>query len=320
MLLAASPAHAFKIMKSCDATATANLTMSANFIENNMQAIVTQFTFLTEKQRQEIARKWPGLNIDCTDGASRCGKAAAAFAHGGAGNQINVCHAKLVDIGADLCLGALALMHEIGHAHGFRKIPGHNDPTAFIVANDPMYLMGNITQATCTSMASAGTITNTAYAGTPRLVLGAACSKDVACRSGKCTGGACVCNDDTDCAAGQNCFRPVGKPNFCAALPIALGGTCSKDSQCASNKCEGAMCVCQTNADCTGGASCLKRAGVNICATANLAIGAACSFDGQCATGKCERGGVCACAKDADCGANFKCSQPIGRPNVCEAR
>jgi hypothetical protein len=78
--------------------------------------------------------------------------------------------------------------------------------------------------------------------------VGAACTRDGACLSNKCDHNLCVCNSDADCAAGTQCYRPIGAPNECRAVGLNLGAACQRDSQCVSGKCESDECVCRLSA------------------------------------------------------------------------
>ena len=98
--LSCGVAYAYDI-KDCARDAKGNISAAADFIQANMSAIVDQYTFLTEKQRQEIVRKWPGLTLKCTDASQSCqtGSRRYGHAHGGIGNTINLCHGNMVEMG-----------------------------------------------------------------------------------------------------------------------------------------------------------------------------------------------------------------------------
>ncbi len=82
------------------------------------------------------------------------------------------------------------------------------------------------------------------------------CIKDKECTSGKCEKDRCVCKSDGDCPNGQACYTPIGKANYCASTSKALGASCSKNSQCASDKCQQDQCVCKGDGDCPNGQAC----------------------------------------------------------------
>lgn len=148
--------------------------------------------------------------------------------------------------------------------------------------------------------------------------LGASCSKNEHCRSDKCEKDKCVCKSDGDCPNGQACYTPVGKANYCASTTKALGASCSKDSQCASDKCEKDECVCKSDSDCPSGESCFTPAlGKNYCDSTTKGLGDSCSKDNQCRSDKCQ-GGNCVCKKDSDCPDRKKCKKPVIGANHCE--
>lgn len=87
-------------------------------------------------------------------------------------------------------------------------------------------------------------------------LLGAACTSNDQCKSTRCQGDACVCRSNTDCPAGQACYTPVTRANYCASTTSPLGAACSKNSQCRSDKCESGECVCRRDSDCGSNSKC----------------------------------------------------------------
>jgi Cys-rich repeat protein len=90
------------------------------------------------------------------------------------------------------------------------------------------------------------------------LAVGAACQRDAQCKSGRCERDECVCRSDSDCPAGQSCYTPVTGANYCSSTTLALGASCSRDSQCRSDKCQDRECVCKKDSDCPSGQMCKK--------------------------------------------------------------
>lgn len=268
-------AHADRY-KECSHEAQQNLDKVVGFLSKNMSQIVDQLTFLTEKQRQEIVRKWPKVKIRCNDDSRRCraknGIGIKGHAHGGLGNTVNLCQANMVDTGYSVCDAVSTLMHEMGHAHGFRMVPGHNDPNDYVYKHDPIYRMGSIAGAYCVTAAKAGDVVDAPFKGATRAALGDGCRNNSDCSSGRCwvkldsspfevtppgiDRGKCVCNDDGDCAGAQQCFKPLGKEPYCSSTTKKLGESCKKNSQCASDKCERDECVCRKNTDCGPNGKC----------------------------------------------------------------
>ena len=80
--------------------------------------------------------------------------------------------------------------------------------------------------------------------------MGTACANDRACLSNKCDHNIHDCNSDADCAAGRECYRPIGAANVCRVVGLNLGRACQRDSQCLSGKCESDECVCRHDDDC----------------------------------------------------------------------
>lgn len=157
-----------------NAAARADIEAAAAFISGkptptstvgHMSQIVDQYTFLTEQQRQEVVRKWVGLNIHCSDSEAVCEGNTTGRAHGSIGNRINICYYTAVRLGHTLCDLVGTMLHEQGHAHGFRMVPGHNDPNDFVRDNDPIYRMGSIAESYCRAQATAGNFTDSVLRG-----------------------------------------------------------------------------------------------------------------------------------------------------------
>ncbi len=318
-LVGAAPAGAYEI-KNCPIKPQKDLKTAATFLEDNMSALVDQYTFLTEKQRQEIVRKWVRLDIRCSDNESQCDK-FKGFAHGGPGNQVNICYYSYTTSN-DLCDLVGTIMHEQGHAHGFQMVPGHNDPTDYHFEHDPIYRMGSIAEAFCRSSASAGLFANAPLRGGGDRNIGDKCKEDLQCRSSRCSSGECVCNEDSDCAVGRRCFKPAAGKNFCSSTSLAVGESCGRDDECRSNQCEGGVCVCRHDSDCPSGQVCKTPVtGKNSCEESDdpigaKALGTACKRDSECLSNKCESD-KCVCNSDSDCPSGQECYRPITGSNVC---
>jgi len=317
------PAHAYDI-NNCDATARADIKTAADFLEANMSTLVDRYTFLTEEQRQEIIRKWARLKIRCADNDNTCSSNTLGRAHGGPGNTINVCYYNEVRIGSSLCDLAQTIMHEQGHAHGFRMVPGHNNPTQYVFDNDPMYRMGSMALNFCEYRAAEKTFTDAALKGVGSRAIGASCTADLQCASSRCSQNQCVCDEDVDCASGQRCFKPATARNYCSNVSLPIGATCTREDQCLSNQCENQTCVCRHDSDCPTGQTCRTPiTGSNRCERPDdpigaAPVGAACTSDRNCLSNKCDSN-RCVCNSDADCAAGTECYRPIGAPNQCRA-
>ena len=317
-LSGAARAIAFEV-KNCPPDPESDITTAAKFLNRNMSDVVDQYTFLSEKQRQEIVRKWVGLAIRCSDREKQCDN-FEGYAHGGPGNTIHICYYSFSSSDT-LCDLVRVIMHEQGHADGFRMVPGHNHPTKYVFENDPMYRMGSIAEAYCLSKARAGSFTNANLKGGGNRNIGDDCTEDLQCRSSRCSGGKCVCNEDSDCGPGKRCYKPAAAKNFCASTSLALGESCGRDDECRSNQCEGGVCVCRHDSDCPSGQVCKTPVtGKNFCQSSNdvgaKALGASCDRDSQCLSNKCE-GDQCVCNSDSDCPSGQECYRPVTAKNLC---
>ncbi len=319
VLCGASRAGAFEV-NNCPPWPQSDITAAARFLNGNMSAIVDQYTFLSEKQRQEIIRKWVNLNIRCSDNRGEC-QTFDGYAHGGPGNAIRICYYTFSS-GSNLCDLVRVIMHEQGHAHGFRMVPGHNDPTSYVRENDVMYRMGYMAENFCEAAAAAGTFTNANLKGGGDRNLGDDCTEDLQCRSSRCSGGECVCDEDSDCPLGKRCYQPVGAKNFCGSTSLEVGATCRRDDECRSNHCEHDKCVCRHDSDCPSGKVCRTPiTGSNFCEAPNKedearSVGAVCEHDSECRSKQCEFN-KCVCSHDSDCPTGQECYRPIGTGNVC---
>lgn len=325
-LFASSPALAYSVNQ-CDQVAKNDVSVAADYITRRIQRIADEFTHISKANRDELVRKWPRINIVCQDegvhGNSReClnDSGVKGLAHGGPGSKINVCYYNLFDENAQLCRLVGVILHEFGHANGFAIFENHNEPTAAVKKSDPVYVMGDRAQAFCET--DTAFITNAPLIGRSNLDFGEACRSDDQCRSGRCLGGTCQCDQDRDCPTGQRCFKPVVGANSCAPTDRPLGASCNRDAECRSDHCEGGECVCRHDGDCPNGQVCRTPiTGRNRCeagSDGNLTIGNACERNDQCKSGRCE-GGRCVCSSDNDCATGQSCFTPITGPNFCES-
>ena len=206
----------------CDSTSKAEIQTVHAAMTKRVNATVARFTWLTEKQRDELKEKWSKLKIDCEDDRNKCSKDSVAddgliitgFAHGGLGNTVNVCYYNLVEANLTLCSLVGNIWHEKGHADGMPKAFHHNNPAKHPeVLNDDVYRMGNAAVSECKASMFVGTA-DRALKGRALLALGASCSKESQCNSAKCKDGKCVCKRDSDCGSGRKCKEPVfGTPH-----------------------------------------------------------------------------------------------------------
>lgn len=208
-------ADSFKI-KDCDADAAADVTEAYRFVANNLNKVFNPMDFLTSKQRDEMKNKWGKLTVDCIDNKAKCVNSDDRLgrAHGGIGNQVNICYYNHVDLNSSLCELVNSLVHEEGHANGMPIMKDHNNPNATVFNNDLVYRMGGVAEAFCESEAAAGRFSDAPLRGKSQRAMGKSCSKDDQCSTGKCEKGECVCKSDSDCP-GQKCKKPLGGINQC---------------------------------------------------------------------------------------------------------
>ncbi len=157
------------------------------------------------------------------------------------------------------------------------------------------------------------------------LDIGQACTKNAECSTNKCQGSGnarqCVCADDGDCDAGEFCNNRLGQNRCLVDGSLNLGQACFKNAECSSGKCQGDMCVCADDGDCSAGQFCNNRPlAPNRClADASLSVGQSCNKNAECSSNKCQGSGgdrQCVCADDGDCGAGQFCNNRLGQ-NRC---
>lgn len=329
-VLTTTSADALVISK-CTAEARNDITAAHNFVKDRMDDVVSKFTMLNTRQKDEFDRKWDRLRVDCEDNRSKCLRkpGVGGFAHGGLGNRVNICYSNMIvgypafqSRSAEICDLVETMVHEAGHANGFPKSKGHNGLSDAEKLNDPIYQMGFAILDFCNEEADAGRFANQELSGAADLAIGDQCTFNDQCQSGKCgSKGKCVCNDDGDCPGAQECFKPLGKTNYCSSVNLDLGASCSKNDHCKSNKCEKDICVCKDDGDCPGSQTCKTPIGkANYCEASSspvlLDLGASCSKNNECKSDKCEKDS-CVCKDDGDCPGTQSCYTPIGKANYC---
>jgi hypothetical protein len=195
------------------------------------------------------------------------------------------------------------------------------------------------------------------------LDIGGECCRDAQCASDSCAGGKlnyCQCKVASDCGAGQYCDtgtlsvgvnscktlkvscdfctadKQCGTGMHCDGKPTgrcitgnegyALGHSCCRDDQCASDSCtvDNGHCQCKKNSDCPTGQFCKSGVlgiGSNSCVTLKADC-ELCISDSQCSGlckfGKCATGGSkpngSSCCRDYQCQGSSKCKSKVCKP------
>lgn len=73
--------------------------------------------------------------------------------------------------------------------------------------------------------------------------LGANCAKNGECQSDNCEGNRCVCKSDSECPGNKAAIPRWLQRTIARFTSKGLGVSCSKNSQCRSDKCQGGACV-----------------------------------------------------------------------------
>jgi hypothetical protein len=224
----------------CSAAQASDVSAVGVLLDAEIQNIADQLSFVSQRNRDELVRKWPKIVVRCRERFSCRDDGHLGVAFPGPGNLINICHASEVESGHSRCDLAGNMVHEFGHANGFPQLRGHNRPDATIFTTDPIYLMGFAARDHCRQVSNAGGFIDAPLLGSVGAPLGAACSNNLDCRSKTCRRDRCVCNDDGDCPGSQTCIT-LGE-NVCEDTQLPNGASCRRNRQCASDNCRLGTC------------------------------------------------------------------------------
>ena len=304
LLMSTVGAAQFKI-RDCESSAMQDLNWAVDYIDNNLDAILANATYVPSKYLNRIKRKWPRTTLDCAKNRKSCRDGAWAFQS--AANIVHLCWDNIRSHTPRVtrCELVSIILHEKAYEAHVPKSAQHNDRRgySFEVNSDLVYRFGNVARAYCNSAATTARRTAPASfnaqglvavesGGPAKLSLGAHCSRDAQCESGQCRGRICVCNDDSDCGPNKRC-KKAGK-NYCVPTGSLIGEYCRRNRDCAVGECERRSCVCDSDGDChtTFGSPNFrcKKGGKNYCQPTNVPAGGACSRNSDCQSGlKCRR-------------------------------
>ncbi len=204
--------------------------------------------------------------------------------------------------------------------------------------------------------------------------IGESCTLSNTCASGFCdsTDNTCACDQSADCSGVLIC-NTVASPNICVnpgcgnfvvestegcddgnttagdgcdiACMIELGNACTTSTSCATGLCDGNVCVCDQDADCSAGEICNTNADPNVCVVAGCGngvveanegcddgntlpgdgcdvscakeLGQTCTDNSECGSGLCDNtANQCVCNKNSDCPLGEQCNATI-IPHAC---
>lgn len=107
----------------------------------------------------------------------------------------------------------------------------------------------------------------------------------------------------------------------------ARGASCTKASQCASDRCAWGKCAdadeCRDSGDCKSSEFCGDPIGGKATCKALKSKGKACTKASQCSTNRCSLGKCAAkdeCASNSDCSSNRYCGNPVAGKRSCKAK
>ncbi len=287
-------------IKNCNAQTETALQVVNEYITGNLNDFLqSDATFIATKHKDKIKKKWSKTTLKCTNADKYCDKKNfAAFVS--VGNVVRYC-TKEIDIpAASLCTLVGLTMHEMGHVAGIPRHNRHNHSGLYSQVRsgtaDLVYRFGYAALDYCnTHPANLAGSTSVSLAAK---TIGASCSKNSDCNSGKCQGKGdrrqCVCKNNADCPGGR-CQNRLGK-NYCVTEGMGPGDFCKKNKDCKFGKCEKGNCVCKSDTDCRsffGDTSmrCAKPATKkNFCQPTNQPVNASCQ-------------------KNSDCSGNLKCKK-----------
>lgn len=138
------------------------------------------------------------------------------------------------------------------------------------------------------------------------------------CSTGFCQGHVCSeCALKEDCPGARECrWDPELRLFNCQGGELALGSSCTDDSQCSSGFCTEDRCsTCSSQQPCLGAATCQLdlTAGHHDCLAGDTDLGGSCESDDECTSGVCKQNVCSACRDDADCPGTTRCRRkPLG--------
>lgn len=301
MLAPTAHAKNFKV-ENCDSSAMADINWAVDFIDKNIEEMLSQASFIPSKYGDDIRKKWPTSTLKCSTKKACDNELGVAGYHAAmGGNKINLCWDEIRDSSTTRCDLVGIIMHEKAHAANVPIEKQHNDPNAYayVRTTDLVYRFMDVVKDVClaptATSATGGSIVESG--GTSRLALGEHCSSNTQCGSNNCgAGGVCVCDDNNDCGSDSRCKKRIGK-NYCVPTGGDFGDYCEKNSDCSAGKCEKKSCVCDKDNDCTTllgetNFRCAKPGlgfGKNFCQATSVANGEACQRDSDCASDKCKK-------------------------------
>ncbi|GJL53446.1 MAG: hypothetical protein NPIRA02_05780 [Nitrospirales bacterium] len=307
LILLVTPVHAKKFkVKNCDSSSMADINWAVDFIDNNIDEMLAEATFIPGKYKDKIKKKWPSTTLKCSK-KKKCSGDTMGYHKKGSGNKFNLCWDQIRDFNQTRCELVGILMHEKAHAANVPIEKKHNDMNAYsYVSNvDLVYRFDDVVENVCTRKSdpnyvptgatkTGGDIVESGRAG--KLALDQLCSEHTQCASSKCGKGRCVCDDNNDCGSKSRCIKKIGK-NYCVPTGGIIGDFCKKNSDCGIGKCEKKSCVCKKDTDCrtsfgSTNFRCAKPGlgfGKNFCQPTSVSNGGACAKNSDCNSGKCKK-------------------------------
>ena len=298
ILLCINPVMAADNIKNCSSAEEAALESANEYVTNHLENfLATSATFLPEKYKDKLKKKWPKTTLKCSNRDTYCAnKSFGAFVS--VGNVLRYCVKEFDLTTRSLCDTVKITMHELGHVAGIPTHARHNHSGLYASVgagdSDLVYRLGNEMGTYCS--ANPGSSPSVVQVSSGEI--GATCKKNSDCNSKKCQGNGavreCVCADDNDCESAR-CKKRLGK-NYCIAKGTGPGDFCKRNSDCDIGVCQKKSCVCKTDNDCksfyvgTNNIRCVNRVGKNFCQETIQSLGESCH-------------------KNSDCIGNLKCKK-----------
>jgi hypothetical protein len=303
----ATSVHAKKFaVEDCDSSSIEDINWAVDFIDKNIDQMLSEATFIPSKYGDEIKKKWPKSTLKCST-KKKCDNTKNTLGYHRGGNKINLCWDTIRDTKQTRCDLVGIIMHEKAHAADVPIEKKHNDVKeySYVSKVDLVYRFDEVVERICLVKNGMGAVPATPKTGgstvesggTIRLDLGQFCSTNTQCGSNNCgAGGVCVCDDDKDCGSGSRCKKRIGK-NYCVPTGGDLGDYCEKNSDCGMGKCEKKSCVCEKDKDCRDSFGstdfrCGKPGlgfGKNFCQATSVPIGSACERNSDCKSDNCKK-------------------------------
>lgn len=144
-------------IKQCGSSARQTIQEARDFVENNINTIISNVGDLKNGEKRKLRRKIGKINIKCGDHKRVCNRPdLLGIERHVFGKAFVMCYNNIRDLynGMAFCKIAGNIVHEAAHSAGVKKDRGHNNGPN----NDRVYRLGNAAQTLCRQNGLDGTV------------------------------------------------------------------------------------------------------------------------------------------------------------------